>query len=226
MASVSGSGGGGRGGGGGGGNGMFIRDVAWKCSSPVEENRNWTIYNSCGWLMKSGGISRFKHTHVIDEDDDADEEVYMYLIDMHSDERDGYQETVHALKTTKWERQQYETIMGSKRKIRGCHALMYWDKVTHVVSYFEPLYVVLRIMDSEVVPTMSFVYELMQVMKENLIRQQLKLCDMEAENDRVAKKNYLDLLDISIEVGEEEDNQLFQWVKPIHLDDEVDNPDP
>ena len=31
----------------------------------------------------------------------------------------------------------------------------------------------------------------------------LKLCDMEAENDRVAKKNYLDLLDISIEVGEE-----------------------
>ncbi|RVW83734.1 hypothetical protein CK203_045962 [Vitis vinifera] len=28
----------------------------------------------------------------------------------------------------------------------------------------------------------------------------LKLCDMEAENDRVAKKNYLDLLDISIEI--------------------------
>ena len=28
-------------------------------------------------------------------------------------------------------------------------------------------------MDSEVVPTMSFVYEFMQVMKENLIRQQV-----------------------------------------------------
>ncbi|RVW64721.1 hypothetical protein CK203_066474 [Vitis vinifera] len=28
------------------------------------------------------------------------------------------------------------------------------------------------------------------------------------------------------EVGEEEDNQLFQWVRPIHLDDEVGNPDP
>ena len=28
-------------------------------------------------------------------------------------------------------------------------------------------------MDSEVVPTMSFVYELMQVMKENLNRQQV-----------------------------------------------------
>ena len=49
----------------------------------------------------------------------------------------------------------------------------YWDKVTHVVSYFEPLYVVLRIMDSEVVPTMSFVYELMQVMRENRIHQQV-----------------------------------------------------
>ena len=49
---------------------------------------------------------------------------------------------------------------------------------------------------------------------------------MEVENDRVAEKDYLDLLDISAEVGEEEDNQLFQWVRPIHLDDEVGNPDP
>ncbi|RVW44978.1 hypothetical protein CK203_077967 [Vitis vinifera] len=53
----------------------------------------------------------------------------------------------------------------------------------------------------------------------------LKLCNMEAENDRVAEKDYLDLLDILAEVGEEEDNQLFQWVRPIHLDDEVGNPD-
>ncbi|RVW71858.1 hypothetical protein CK203_061141 [Vitis vinifera] len=44
----------------------------------------------------------------------------------------------------------------------------------------------------------------------------LKLRDMEAENDRVAEKDYLDFLDISAEVGEEEDNQLFQWVRPIH----------
>ena len=32
---------------------------------------------------------------------------------------------------------------------------------------------------------------------------------METENDRVAEKDYLDLLEISAEVGEEEDNQLF-----------------
>ena len=48
----------------------------------------------------------------------------------------------------------------------------YWDRMKHV-SYFEPLYVVLRIIDSEVVPTMPFVYKLMQVMKENLNCQQV-----------------------------------------------------
>ena len=47
----------------------------------------------------------------------------------------------------------------------------YWDILTNIVSLYEPLYVVLRLVDSEVVPTMPFVYELMQVMKENLIRQ-------------------------------------------------------
>ena len=53
----------------------------------------------------------------------------------------------------------------------------------------------------------------------------LKLHNMEVENDRVAKKDYLDLLDISTEVGEEKENQLFQWVRPIHLDDAVGNLD-
>ena len=49
---------------------------------------------------------------------------------------------------------------------------------------------------------------------------------MEAENDQVTEKDYLYLLDITTEVGEEEDNQLFQWVRSIHLDDKVGNPDP
>ena len=49
---------------------------------------------------------------------------------------------------------------------------------------------------------------------------------MEAEHDKVAEKDYLNLLDIATEVGEEEDNQLFQWVRPLHLDDEDGNPDP
>ena len=38
----------------------------------------------------------------------------------------------------------------------------------------------------------------------------LKIRDMEEETNKVAEKNYLDLLDILAEFGEEEDNQLFQ----------------
>ena len=37
----------------------------------------------------------------------------------------------------------------------------------------------------------------------------LKIRDMETENDQVAKKDYLDLLDISAEIGEKEDNKFF-----------------
>ena len=47
----------------------------------------------------------------------------------------------------------------------------YWDKVTNMVSLYEPLYMVLWLMDSEIVPIMMFMYKLMHVMKENLIRQ-------------------------------------------------------
>ena len=54
----------------------------------------------------------------------------------------------------------------------------------------------------------------------------LKIRDMQAVTDKVVEKDYLDLLDISAEFGEEEDNQLFQWVRPLHLDDENENPDP
>ena len=49
---------------------------------------------------------------------------------------------------------------------------------------------------------------------------------MQAETDKVAEKDYIDLLDISTEFGEDEDNQLFQWVRHLHLDDENGNPDP
>ena len=38
----------------------------------------------------------------------------------------------------------------------------------------------------------------------------LKIRDMEAETDKVTENNFLDLLEISTEFDEEEDNQLFQ----------------
>ena len=54
----------------------------------------------------------------------------------------------------------------------------------------------------------------------------LKIRDREAETDKVAKNNFLDLLEISAESDEEEENQLFQCVRPLHLDAEDRNPNP
>ena len=44
----------------------------------------------------------------------------------------------------------------------------YWEKVSNLVSIYEALYTVLRIVDYVIVPTMPFVYELIRVMKQNL----------------------------------------------------------
>ena len=44
----------------------------------------------------------------------------------------------------------------------------YWEKVFNLVSIYEALYTVLRIVDSEIVPTMVFAYEFIRVMKQNL----------------------------------------------------------
>ena len=54
----------------------------------------------------------------------------------------------------------------------------------------------------------------------------LKIHEMEIECDEVAEKSYFDLIDISVEFGEEEENQLFPWVRPFYLDDEDENLDP
>lgn len=40
------------------------------------------------------------------------------------------------------------------------------------------------------------------------------------------QKDYPNLLDISTKIVEEKENQLFQWVGSLHLDDENENPDP
>ena len=45
---------------------------------------------------------------------------------------------------------------------------IYWEKVSKLMSIYEALYTVLCIVDSKVVPTMSFVYALIRVMKQNL----------------------------------------------------------
>ena len=50
----------------------------------------------------------------------------------------------------------------------------YWEKVEKLVSIYEALYTMLRIVDSKVIPTMSFVYELIRLMKTNLDRLKTK----------------------------------------------------
>ena len=50
----------------------------------------------------------------------------------------------------------------------------YCEKVEKLVSIYEALYIVLRIVDSEVVPTMPFVYELIRLMKTDLERLKVK----------------------------------------------------
>ena len=47
------------------------------------------------------GTMEARHKHVMDKGDNEDDEVYMYLVDMHPDERDAYREAVRASKVTK-----------------------------------------------------------------------------------------------------------------------------
>lgn len=46
----------------------------------------------------------------------------------------------------------------------------YWEKVAKLVPIYEAVRTIIWIVDLEVVPRIPFLYELIQVMKENLIR--------------------------------------------------------
>ena len=53
----------------------------------------------------------------VDEEEEGDEDVYMYPANMHPDERDEYREAVRASKASEWNREQVAGFMRSKRKI-------------------------------------------------------------------------------------------------------------
>ena len=153
------------------------RDPAWRYCIPVEENKNITICNYCGLMIKSGEIIHFKfhlshtnphlntkkcqnvpsevkqemkqllepkskakekrtadmeeirvelrgtigekHQTIIDdeEEEDSHEDVYMYPVDIHYDERDEYREAICASKASEWNREQVEEFKSDKRKI-------------------------------------------------------------------------------------------------------------
>ena len=60
-----------------------------------------------------------KHHGLIDdeEEEEGDEDVYMYPADMHPDERDEYREAVRVSEASEWNRDQAAGFMRGKRKI-------------------------------------------------------------------------------------------------------------
>ena len=60
-----------------------------------------------------------KHHSLIDdeEEEEGGEDVYMYLADMHPDERDEYREVIHVSKASEWNRDRVAEFMRGKRKI-------------------------------------------------------------------------------------------------------------
>ncbi|CAL2264797.1 unnamed protein product [Prunus armeniaca] len=53
----------------------------------------------------------------------------------------------------------------------------------------------------------------------------LKLRDEEAEMNKVAENDYIDLLDIPGQPSDDDNNPIQQWMMTAHLDDEQGNPD-
>ncbi|RVW78540.1 hypothetical protein CK203_049801 [Vitis vinifera] len=102
-----------------GGSAVPGRDPTWKYCSLIEAKakKNADIEDIRSQLRGTMGTH---HTHLVNEDNDdedaEDEDVYMYPIDMHPDERDAYRSAVRASKASNWEREQHENIVGSKRK--------------------------------------------------------------------------------------------------------------
>ncbi|XP_070676308.1 uncharacterized protein [Malus domestica] len=69
----------------------------------------------------------------------------------------------------------------------------FWTQSEHVCQVFEPLYKVLRIVDTEVYPTMGAVYELMRVVKDELERKHGARWVIKIIEDRWYKTLYHDL---------------------------------
>ena len=64
-----------------------------------------------------------RHRHVIDEEDEEnldDDDVYLYMVDMHLDEQQAYRVVVWASKAIEWNQQQEEHFLRDKRKIGIC----------------------------------------------------------------------------------------------------------
>ncbi|KAK3205666.1 hypothetical protein Dsin_019712 [Dipteronia sinensis] len=55
---------------------------------------------------------------------------------------------------------------------------------------------------------------------------ELKLRDMTAKKDKVDETDIMDLLQVAAEAGDDNENPIFDWVRPAYLDDDERNHDP
>ncbi|KAK3218806.1 hypothetical protein Dsin_012776 [Dipteronia sinensis] len=55
---------------------------------------------------------------------------------------------------------------------------------------------------------------------------ELKLRDMAAEKDKVNETDFMDLLQVAAEAGDDNENSIFDWVRPTSVDDDEGNLDP
>ncbi|KAK2655189.1 hypothetical protein Ddye_008241 [Dipteronia dyeriana] len=92
-----------------------------------------------------------------------------------------------------WASNQLSRTTNVKKKERCILDLEFWNNVTSVVKIYEPMYHVLRLVDTEVVPTIPIVYNLLKV---------------------------------AAKAGDDNENLIFDWVKPTFLDDDEKTPDP
>ncbi|KAK2649413.1 hypothetical protein Ddye_016902 [Dipteronia dyeriana] len=53
----------------------------------------------------------------------------------------------------------------------------------------------------------------------------LNLMDMTAEKDKVDETDFMDLLQVATEAGDNSENPFFDWIIPAYLDDDEGNPD-
>ncbi|XP_057962975.1 uncharacterized protein LOC131154305 [Malania oleifera] len=70
------------------------------------------------------------------------------------------------------------------------------------------------------------VYSRLQQLVFCYYNMKLRIRDMEAEMDKVAEQDPLDLLDISVELGDKDEYPLFQWIRLSHLDERDGSPHP
>ena len=51
----------------------------------------------------------------------------------------------------------------------------------------------------------------------------LKIMDMAAEKDKVDETDFMYLLQVAAEAGDDNENPFFDWVKPAYMDDDERN---